>query len=446
MSWFRPRDLIRRLGGWLRPSQRSRWTRAGLGYLAIWLALIGIGLFQQINLLLLTAGLAAGPIVASVVISSMMLRKVVVARRAPDYLFAGSPLVLDYTLENHRWLTAALALEVFDELGPSGQGASDQDPISTSMLFERVPPGERQRLRWRGPSPKRGRYAFQRLEVMTRAPFGLLERREILPEPGTLLVYPTVGRLARRWHQFHRESTEAIRGRRHDRSAQQQEYQGLRDYRPGDTVRWIHWRTTARRGQPMVKEFEQQSDQDLAILLDPWRPPRNALPEQEEAIEAAIRFVATVCLETCRQSGRRLLLGWTGATPGLRQGPASVKLLHELLERLAVLPGTDQGRLSDLFDAMPMALLREARIVVVSTRPIRLADEAARSQRLVESSLRGFASRVQLLDASRGDLDDLIEFDAPTTPTLDGSPTLDGQASRPAIPASHETKVMEGQR
>ena len=39
------------------------------------------------------------------------------------------------------------------------------------------------------------------------------------------------------------------------------------------TVRgWIHWRTSARRGELMVKEFEQQNEQDLAILIDPWLP------------------------------------------------------------------------------------------------------------------------------------------------------------------------------
>ncbi len=84
-------DPINRLSGWLRPNQRSRWTGAGLGYLAIWLALMGTGLYQQINLLLLTAGLAAGPIAASFVISLSMLRKVEVGRRLPDYRLLRRP-------------------------------------------------------------------------------------------------------------------------------------------------------------------------------------------------------------------------------------------------------------------------------------------------------------------------------------------------------------------
>src|SRR4029079_2442398 len=198
---------------------------------------------------------------------------------------------------------------------------------------------------------------------------GLLERRVTTGSPEALIVYPTVGKLSRRWQLTEREATETRLGQRHDRSAQQQDYHGLRDYRPGDSPRWIHWRTSARVGQPMVKEFEQQSDQDLAILLGAWLPRSRVTREQREAVEEAIRFAATVCLETCRHAGRRLLLGWTGPTPGVRQGPASVKLLHELLTQLAVMRPTSEGQLAALFDALPPAVLREAQLIVVGTRP-----------------------------------------------------------------------------
>src|SRR4029079_9357348 len=166
---------------------------------------------------------------------------------------------------------------------------------------------------------------------------GLLERRVTTGSPEALIVYPTVGKLSRRWQLTEREATETRLGQRHDRSAQQQDYHGLREYRAGDSPRWIHWRTSARLGTPMVKEFEQQNEQDLAVLIDPWLQRSKVTPEQRESLEQVIRFAATVCLETCRHLGRRLILGWTGPAPGVRQGPASVKLLHELLEQLAIM-------------------------------------------------------------------------------------------------------------
>ena len=108
-------------------------------------------------------------------------------------------------------------------------------------------------------------------------------------------------------------------------------------------------------------------------------------------MEQAISFAATVCLETCRRQGRRLILGWTGATPGVCQGQASVKLLHELLEQLAVLRPATEGTLAELIDTLPAALLRDSLLIIVSTRPINLVEEAERSSRLAGSSSRSTA-------------------------------------------------------
>lgn len=410
------RSGLRRVLSWFRPSQRSRWTRSGVGYVLVWAGLLTTGLYQQINLLLLTAGLAAGPIVASFFLSASMLRRLSLSRRAPDYVFAGEPLILDYTLENQRRRTAALAIEVVDELTPVDRAIPGTQSVEPRVVFERVPCGQSARLRWKSLSPVRGRYEFNLLEMITRSPFGLLERRESNPRRGSLIVYPGIGRLTRRWSQLYRESIETRRGRRHDRSAQQQEYHGLREYRPGDSMRWIHWRTTARIGRPMVREFEQQSEQELAILLDPWLPRSRVTADQRRALEDAIRFTASVCFETCRQSGRRFLLGWTGPSPEIRQGPSSVKLLHQMLEPLAIMRGSSEGQLSALLDAIPTAMLRDSLLVIVSTRPVNLAEEAERSTRLAETSLRGLAARAIVLDASRGELDPFIQF--PERPAL----------------------------
>ena len=114
------RRPLRRLTRWavstLWPNQRLRWTREGAYYILVWVGLITVGLWQQVNLILLVAGLAAGPIVASIFVSAAMLRRLTVTRRVPAYVFSGEPLRLDYTLQNDRRMTAALALILRDDL------------------------------------------------------------------------------------------------------------------------------------------------------------------------------------------------------------------------------------------------------------------------------------------------------------------------------------------
>jgi hypothetical protein len=405
----RTNRLVRWFIDGLWPNQQLRWTREGGFYLAVWSLLLLVGLYQQINLILLIAGLAAGPVVASVLASASMLRRLRVSRRVPAYVFSGEPLRLEYTLQNDRRWTSALALHLQDELTPVDRSIAGAGGMQTRVFFPRVPALGRERIRWEGPSPSRGRYQFRALDLATRSPFGLFERRVTLNSPDELIVYPAIGHLTRRWHIIHREATEARRGQRHDRATAHQEYHGLRDYRPGDSPRWIHWRTSARLGQPMVKEFEQQHEQDLAVLIDPWLPRTKVAPEHREHVEDAIKFVATLCYETCRQAGRRLTLGWTGAAPGLRHGPSSIKLLHEFLEQLATMRATTEGGLALLLDALPPATLREAVFVIVSTRPINLHEETEQTARLSGASSRGLFSRVTLLDVSRGDLTDFIQ-------------------------------------
>ena len=391
------------------PNQRLRWTREMVIYTAVWLGLLGMGLQQQINLILLVAALAAGPVVGSFWSSATMLRRLRTARRVPTYAFSGEPLFVDYTLDNDRRHSAALALILSDEMMPVDRSISGGTSLYPRAFFPRVAGKARAKARWEGVAPRRGRYRFRPFDIVTRSPFGLLERRVSGGEPTSMTVYPAVGQLTRRWQYIHREASETKRGSRHDRSIQQQEYHGLRDYRSGDSPRWIHWRTSARVGQLMVKEFEQQHEQDLAILLDPWMPRSKATTDQREAVEEAIRFAATVCFDTCRHTGRRLLLGWTGETPGLRQGPASVKLLHESLEQLATIRASASGNLCDLLDVIPPSTLRESILIVVTTRTLNLADEAEKSSRLPASAIRGLLSRVTLLNVSKGDLKDLFQ-------------------------------------
>src|SRR5262249_61272803 len=52
----------------------------------------------------------------------------------------------------------------------------------------------------------------------------------------------------------------------------QSEIHGVRPFRSGDSPRWIHWRTTARRGELMVREVEETPTDNLIVVVDPWVP------------------------------------------------------------------------------------------------------------------------------------------------------------------------------
>ncbi|MHB1556406.1 MAG: DUF58 domain-containing protein, partial [Isosphaeraceae bacterium] len=227
--------MARGLLGALGPTERSILTREGFFYFILSLALLVAGLIQQVNLILLVFTLAAGPFLASIFGGRPMLRRLTVVRRVPAYVFSGDPLVLDYVLENGRRWYAALALFVEDSLMPVDRTVPGATGLTPRVFFPRVPGRDRRRQQWKAVSPERGRYRFRDLDIGTRSPFGIVEHRVTISLADQIVVYPRIGHLTRRWFLIQRQATENRRGQRHDRSAQQMEYHGLRDYRSGDS-------------------------------------------------------------------------------------------------------------------------------------------------------------------------------------------------------------------
>src|SRR5262249_17378901 len=156
----------------------------------------------------------------------------------PPYVFSGDPLCIEYVVSNGRRWSATLALFLEDSVVPVDRAVSGSATLMPRVFFARIGGGERSRVRWVSVGPTRGKYAFRDLDLATRGPFGMVEHRVTLPLGDQIIVYPKIGRLSRRWFQLQRQAMESRRGKSHDRSAQQVEYHGLRDYRSGDSPRW----------------------------------------------------------------------------------------------------------------------------------------------------------------------------------------------------------------
>ena len=71
-----------------------------------------------------------------------------------------------------------------------------------------------------------------------------------------------------------------------------EEFVALRDYRPGDPVKRIHWRSWARIGRPVVREYQDEFFVRHALVLDTFLPA--PAPVFEEAVSVAASFACTV--------------------------------------------------------------------------------------------------------------------------------------------------------
>jgi hypothetical protein len=119
----------------------------------------------------------------------------------------------------------------------------------------------------------------------------------------------------------------------------------------------------------------------LLIVLDLWRPDAASggatrAPAAQQELERAICFAATVVDDACRRGTGRLVFAAAGRSAVHLAGPASLALAREVLECLAVVEPAESDRLSETLRRARSAAPPDARVVVISARPLDLDSVA----------------------------------------------------------------------
>src|SRR5262249_37179029 len=251
-------------------------------------ALLLAGWLKGINLLLLLAYLMLA-VWAVNIVAALRQPARISARRIPrGPFFVGSVCAWDIEL----WNT-----------GPkpsSGWRIVDRGPEHECDWFlERIACGESVRVHAQAVFLKRGLYFPDPLMGKCLHPFGLAQRVKKLADAHPWYVLPAMGKLDveafRQWiSRTARSEGQVIRTSRPS-MVRQDDLHGLRPFRPGDSPRWIHWRTSARRNQKMVREFEESGGQNLILIVDPW-----GSGEHLTALDQTVSLAATICWEWAR--------------------------------------------------------------------------------------------------------------------------------------------------
>jgi len=376
--------------------------RPGIVIALVMAMVFAAAIVREINLLMLVGGMMAGPLLYSLAHCVLAFRRLNVKRRVAPRATAGAVLEVEIELANQRKRSSLLAITVRDQLERENYGQRGS-PLEPSVWFPRIEPGQTRSAAYRCRLARRGRYRFGPLAVSTRFPFGLLERTRLLRQFDRITVWPRLGRLTQGWTRSQHEAYQASRQTARQHGFLEGDFHGLRDWRDGDSRRWIHWRTTARHGDLMVRQFEQQRNQDLAVLLELWRP-TDADEAALESVELAVGFAATVVADRCRRGGCRLQLGVAAREIVLTGGPASMAFHHEAIECLAVAEATPGDRLPSVVPKVLHGVRRGATVLVISTRPVDLTDTDRFEQLWESPRLRTWATRAMCVDASSPEL------------------------------------------
>ncbi len=309
-----PQRAWRRLRAW----RRIRFTAAGAvftaGAFAIGLAAVNTGN----NLLYLLLGAMLGVIALSGWLSEQAIRGLEIRRLAPRGVTVGRPVRVTYHVINtKRWLPTLATYLIEGGL------------LGTAFIMRLVAGGS-VTVRSENVFVRRGVYPLVHLTVSTSFPFGLFTKERDVPLPGELVIWPRTDRPVSlptapgsgSLPHFS-EGSGGVLGARG-------EYRGLRDYRPGDDPRDIHWRTTARTGKPVIREYDQDASETVWICLD-------SRDEPGDPAEAAIETAASLAARAYH-AGRRFALATCAGHLEPGTGSAQMERVLDALARLEFKP------------------------------------------------------------------------------------------------------------
>jgi uncharacterized protein (DUF58 family) len=165
-----------------------------------------------------------------------------------------------------------------------------------AILVERLNPGQSAHVELVKRAVRRGAFSGGEAVLVSGAPFGFLRSTRTIDVPTDVTVVP-------RWVELRSfpilEPSSYLSDAVHERArtGAGEEFLGVRDYRPGDPPRFVHWRSTARAGHLVVREFEEEVASRVSLVLagaDTGSPPDSAY----ETLVSAAASIGVYALAT----------------------------------------------------------------------------------------------------------------------------------------------------
>ncbi len=253
-------------------NRRYHVTIASLAFVATTCVLVIGAVNGQNNLLFWIFGIAVSGLTISGLISGSSLMGIRIRREIIGTARAGEAFHVRYTLHNANYVVGAFAL-VVEELPQSRGwfGKKFGSSWSARVLQPRVGvaylgPRQTMVVECRCEAVARGRAAFGPVRVSSTFPFGIARKSVTFVQDSQVLILPQRVELARDVSSFAsrrtQESASMIRSRNGDETF------ALREHAPGDPMRSIAWRASARMARPIVRDLSKRTGGRVWVVLD----------------------------------------------------------------------------------------------------------------------------------------------------------------------------------
>ncbi len=257
----------------LRPSTRLLWWLAALTGFAVLLGVLqslGRGPTVKLDGLFWALLCVIGGLAALDALWLWRLPSPRLQRHLPGSLALGRWSEVRIKLEHDS--RHSMALTVFDH-GPEGTGNRlEVENLPQEILLRAH---RKAHLNYRLRPTSRGLFTFERIEVQLRSPLRLWLSRRYVAAVDSARVYPDFVRLHNGQLLAVDNWLSQLGVRQRPRRGLGLEFNQLREFREGDSLRQIDWKATARQRTPIAREYQDERDQQIVLLLDCGRRMRS---------------------------------------------------------------------------------------------------------------------------------------------------------------------------
>jgi uncharacterized protein (DUF58 family) len=313
-----------------------------------------------LGVLVLTASWLAGSVSLSVVAFGLLLAGLWVrtwARRAPrgltvEHEVPAGRVVEGADVEVSVTVRRASRLPVGKTTVSHGASALGEQPLAldrwhTRLMLRGVP---------------RGCHALGPVELELTEPLGLGRLTVTRPTGATLVVDPRIEELDDLFTDVGARNEGGRRARM--RRPGGFELHAVREYRPGEPLRSVHWPTTARRATLMVKELDDVPRDDVVVVLDRAADAVAGAPGRS-SLDAAVRAAGSI-LRAYAARGRRAALQLTGEAGTVVRVHALERDWIAMLDALAAVAADESGSLVATLGDPRLPAVRAPELVVVT--------------------------------------------------------------------------------
>ncbi|MCP4643788.1 MAG: DUF58 domain-containing protein [bacterium] len=300
-----------------RSNARRRLRRPGQVFILIGLLVLLAAWNTGTNLYYLVFAGLASFILLSWPLSKWNVRRLELRCTAPDAVHRCDAFAVSARIENSRRFFPSVSIRV---------ERADRRGESSGYVLT-IPPGQAAQFPITERCEKRGVFPLPEFDLVSTFPFGLFECRKRVRAPGEIVVYPRVVAARTALVERARSRGPAPRVAHGDGD----DFFSLREYQPGDDLRYVAWRVSARLGELMVREFDQQANKSVLFAFDSRYD--SGIDGFEEHFEKTIEVLASLAVTLLN---RRYHVALLTATDYVQEddGPAQTLKLLDALARV----------------------------------------------------------------------------------------------------------------